>query len=73
VKPGFYSEPSNFIYGLQSGENWYYTDYKTKEVQVQIALRGTAIKDARYVLFYENVPLRAEFTRDQKAREKKAL
>ncbi len=37
----FYSDPKNFVYAIQSGNAWHYTNYNTDLIRIQLGIGAT--------------------------------
>ncbi len=68
-----YADPDEFVMGLSTGRSFHYTDFKTKDLRVQIAVRGSGSSDSYYVLYYDFLPLSRQYEAEKKAREQKML
>jgi hypothetical protein len=53
---GFYAKADNFIYALHSGNAWYYTNYTTNLIGVQLSIRASDSSTAFYQMIFENLP-----------------
>ncbi|MGO9741644.1 MAG: hypothetical protein ACLPN5_09070 [Roseiarcus sp.] len=62
-----------FLMGINVGRSWYYTDFDTPNVFVQLGIQAEGGSTAHWRLIYEWKSLRALFEIDQKAKEKDAL
>ncbi len=65
--------PEHFLMGLSTGRGWYYTNFDTRDVFVQLGIQAQDSSTAHWRIIYEYKNLRAAFEADQKAREKDAL
>lgn len=68
-----WSEPDEFVMGLKSGRSWYYTNYQTEEIEVQLALRGFSSDTAVYILIYVHKELKKSFEKGKEAKESESL
>jgi hypothetical protein len=62
-----------FLMGINVGRSWYYTDFDTPELLVQIGIQAEDANTAHWRIIYEFKTLRGLFQTDQKTREKDAL
>jgi len=49
------------------------TDWKTKDMDIQLSLRAASMNDLYYLLLYESRALAVAFRKSQSGREKDAL
>lgn len=73
VSGEFYSDPKNFVYAIQSGNAWHYTNYNTSMTSVQLGIGATDLSTAFYKIIFENNALRSDFEKGKKTNEKNAL
>lgn len=69
----FYSQPSNFVYGVSNGNIRWFSNFETPAVFIQLGLFAPSMSAINWRLIYENKPLRAEFEKSRRSREKGAL
>jgi hypothetical protein len=69
----FYRDPKNFVYAIQSGNAWHYTNYNTNLIRVQLGISATDLSTAFYQIIFENNALRLNFEKGKKTNEKNAL
>jgi hypothetical protein len=69
----FYGDPKNFVYAIQSGNAWHYTNYDTNLIRVQLGIQATDPSTAFYQIIFENNSLRLDFEKGRKTKEKNAL
>lgn len=69
----FYSEPSNFVYGISTGNIQWFSNFETPTVFIQLGLFAPNLFTINWRMIYENKPLRAEFEKSKRSREKGAL
>ena len=70
---GKHYEGKNFLFGIKSGNSWYYTNFSTNVLSIQLGIRATGLSDGHYVLFYENKILKKDVKKQAKEKEKDAL
>jgi hypothetical protein len=70
---GFYGKADTFVYALQTGNAWYYTNYTTSLVKIQISIRASEPSTGFYQITFENSPLQTDFEKSKKVREKGSL
>jgi hypothetical protein len=68
-----WTKPDEFVMGLSQGLSWWYTDFDSQEVRIQIGLGAEGLSTSYWKLIYWNKPLQANFESAQKSREKDAL
>jgi hypothetical protein len=66
-------EGEDFIMGIRTGMNWWYTDFDNGTVEVQLKISGGAFSSSYWAMFFRNKILRSSFERAKKEREKGAL
>lgn len=69
----FFSDPKNFVYAIQSGNAWRYTNYDTNIANIQLGIGATDTATAFYRLIFENNVLRLDFKKGKTTKEKNAL
>jgi hypothetical protein len=69
----FYAKADNFIYALHSGNSWYYTNYSTNLIGIQLSIRASDSSTAFYQIIFENQLLRSNFEKGKKTHEKDSL
>jgi hypothetical protein len=69
----FFSDPKNFVYAIQSGNAWRYTNYNTSLLSIQLGINASDLSIAFYHIIFENNTLRAGFDKGKRTNEKKAL
>ena len=62
-----------FMMSLSTGRSWYYTDFETPEIFVQLGIIAESANSGYWRIIYECKSLRAMFESDQKTHEKDAL
>jgi hypothetical protein len=70
---GFYAKADNFIYALSTGNAWYYTNYTTNILQIQLSIGARDTSTAFYQILFESKPLRSDFEQSKKTHEKDSL
>jgi hypothetical protein len=70
---GFYAKGDEFVYALKTGNAWYYTNYTTNILWVQLSIRAQETSTAFYQILFENKPLRSDFEKGKKTHEKDSL
>jgi hypothetical protein len=70
---GTYSSPNEFVMSLRTGRAFHYTEFRTAEVAVQLAIRAKDTSGTDYALLYEFVPLLKQYQADKRAKEKDTL
>lgn len=68
-----FSEPEYFLAGIQGGKSFWYSDYTTADLNIQIGIVATSSSDARWRIIYEYKALKAVFEQSKRGREKGAL
>ncbi|MET4323609.1 hypothetical protein [Bradyrhizobium sp. RT5a] len=68
-----YAEQRYFISGIQSGRTFWYSNFSTPELGIQLGIIADDQSTARWKLIYENKPLNAEFEQSKRAKEKGSL
>ena len=70
---GFYAKSDNFVYALSTGNAWYYTNYTTKLLQIQLGIGAQNTSTAFYQILFESKTLRSDFEKSKKTHEKDSL
>jgi hypothetical protein len=70
---GFYAKADIFVYALNTGNAWYYTNYTTNLIGIQLSIRAPDSSTAFYQIVFEHRPLRSDFERSKKKHEKDSL
>lgn len=68
-----YSQPRYFLSGIRGGESKWYSNYKTPDLHVQLAITATDGSTGAWRLIYEYVPLSIIFGAAKKNSEKDKL
>ena len=68
-----YSEPKYFLAGIRGGNSFWYSDFSTSDVDIQIGIFASTSSEARWRIIYEYKPLRKVFDQSKRGREKSAL
>lgn len=68
-----YAEQKHFLYGLRSGRSWYYTNFETPEVAIELSIRASDGDTGYWVLIYDNLSLAKDVEKQKREREKKSL
>lgn len=68
-----FHEHEHFVMGIKSGDNWWYTNFASPVVTVQIGIGATDFTSAHWLLIYSNKGLSAGFDKSKREREKSAL
>lgn len=69
----FYRDPKLFVYSIQSGNAWCYTNYHNSLVTIQIGIGATDSYTAFYRIIFESNSLKSDFEKGKKINEKGAL
>jgi hypothetical protein len=70
---GVYAEADKFVAALHMGNTWYYTNYTTNLLWVQLSIRAKDFSTAFYQIIFEHKALRSDFEKAKKIREKESL
>ena len=62
-----------FVMGINVGRSWYYTNYETPNISVQLGIQADGNSSSWWRIIYESKALRSRFEADQQAHEKDAL
>ena len=68
-----YSEPQYFLAGIEGGNSFWYSNFETSDLFIQIGILAATSSDARWRIIYEYKPLKETFVRAKKGREKGRL
>lgn len=68
-----YAENRYFVSGIRSGRTSWFSNFKAKDLTVQISIGADDGDTSRWRIIYENEALRSSFDRSKKAKEKGAL
>lgn len=68
-----YAEQRYFVSGIQSGRTFWYSNYNTPELSIQLGIIADDQSTARWKIIYENKPLNAQFEQSKRAKEKGSL
>ena len=68
-----YSEPRYFIAGIEGGNSFWFSNFETSDLSIQIGIVATTGSDARWRIIYEYKPLKKSFEHAKKGREKSRL
>ncbi|MET4736696.1 hypothetical protein ABIF73_000835 [Bradyrhizobium japonicum] len=68
-----YAEQRYFVSGIQSGRTFWYSNYSTPELSIQLGIVADDQSTARWKIIYENKPLNALFEQSKRAKEKGSL
>ncbi len=63
----------DFLYQVEAGKAWHYTDFATPTIHVQLIIGASSTSDGSYRIIFEHKPLRADFEKGKKFHEKDAL
>ncbi len=69
----FYSDPKNFVYAIQSGNAWSYTNFSNNMITVQLGIGATDPSTSFYKIIFDNNVLKSNFEKGKKTNEKNAL
>jgi hypothetical protein len=64
-----WKKADEFLMGVNVGRSWYYTDFDTPGIFVQIGIQTEDAHTAHWRIIYEFKSLRGRFQTDQKAHE----
>lgn len=53
----FYRDPTNFVYAIQSGHAWHYTNYNNKLIKVQLGISATDPSTSFYQIIFGQLSL----------------
>jgi hypothetical protein len=70
---GFYAKADNFVFALSTGKAWYYTNYNSNVLSVQLSIRAQDASIAFYQILFESKTLRSDFEKSKKMHEKDSL
>ena len=70
---GFYAKADEFVFSLNTGNAWYYTNYMTNLLGIQLSIRADEPSTAFYQIIFENKSLRSNFENGKKTHEKESL
>jgi hypothetical protein len=68
-----WKQADEFMMGIKSGRSWYYTNFNTQDITIQLSIRAQSSSAGFYLLIFEHNFLRKEFDRDKAKKEKEAL
>ncbi|MGY3563968.1 hypothetical protein ACVWXP_007293 [Bradyrhizobium sp. USDA 4463] len=68
-----YAEQRYFVSGVQSGRTFWYSNYSTAELSVQLGIIADDGSTARWKIIYENLPLTTMFEQSKRTKEKGSL
>lgn len=68
-----YAEQRYFVSGVQSGRTFWYSNYGTADLSVQLGIIADDGSTARWKIIYENKPLTTMFEQSKRAKEKGSL
>lgn len=68
-----YADPKYFLAGVRGGNSFWYSNFNTADIDIQIGILASSSSEARWRVIYEYKPLKVIFDQAKKGREKGAL
>lgn len=68
-----YYKAENFIFGIKSGRNFWYTNWENEKIKITCGIVGEGTSQSNWRLIFEHKGFNREFEKSKKKREKSTL